>query len=134
LRDLAERRGVTVFVSSHILSEVARLATRIGIIHDGRLVKELSTGDLAEQEEPRLVVDVRDNIAALAALEKAGVPARLDGKNSLAIIDRLTIQRPERVATSLVEAGCPPTRLVVERGDLESYFLNLIGRQGGRQQ
>jgi ABC-2 type transport system ATP-binding protein len=40
LRSLAEERGVTVFMSSHILAEVSHLADRIGIIHDGHLIEE----------------------------------------------------------------------------------------------
>ncbi len=129
LRGLAENNGVTIFISSHILSEVARLATRIGVVHNGRLVKELDTAELAEQEGQRLVADVRDAETALAALEKAGMAARQDGKNSLVITDKLTMQHPEKVATLLVQAGCPPARLVVEQGDLESYFLALVGMQ-----
>jgi ABC-2 type transport system ATP-binding protein len=131
LRDLAEKRGVTVFISSHILSEVARLATRIGIVHEGRLIKELNAGELVAQEEQRLAVDVRDTDAAKLVLEKAGIAARLDGKKSLFITNKQTLQHPDRVATLLVEAGCPPTRLVLEQGDLESYFLNLVGLKEG---
>jgi ABC-2 type transport system ATP-binding protein len=37
------------------------------------------------------------------------------------------MQHPEKIATLLVEAGCPPSRLVVEQRDLESYFLQLVG-------
>jgi ABC-2 type transport system ATP-binding protein len=47
LRSLADEHGVTVFMSSHILAEVAHLADRIGIIHDGRLIEERSREDLA---------------------------------------------------------------------------------------
>lgn len=47
IRSLADERGVTVFMSSHILGEVAHLADRIGIIHDGRLIEERSRDDLA---------------------------------------------------------------------------------------
>jgi len=47
LRSLADERGVTVFMSSHILGEVAHLADRIGIVHDGRLIEESSRDDLA---------------------------------------------------------------------------------------
>jgi len=47
LRSLATDRGVTVFMSSHILSEVAHLADRIGIVHDGRLIEECSREELA---------------------------------------------------------------------------------------
>jgi ABC-2 type transport system ATP-binding protein len=42
LRSLATERGVTVFMSSHILAEIAHLADRIGIVHEGRLLEELS--------------------------------------------------------------------------------------------
>jgi len=47
LRSLADEQGVTVFMSSHILGEVAHLADRIGIVHDGRLIEESSRDDLA---------------------------------------------------------------------------------------
>ena len=130
LRGLAETRGVTIFISSHILSEVARLATRIGVVHEGRLVKELDTAELAEQENQHLVVDVHDTSAAFTVLERAGIPARLEGPSSLAITDRRMVQHPDQVATLLVEAGCPPTRLVVEKMDLESLFLRLVGAKG----
>lgn len=47
LRSLADQRGVTVFMSSHILAEVAHLADRIGIVHRGRLIEESSRDELA---------------------------------------------------------------------------------------
>ena len=127
LRSLAENSGATIFISSHILSEMARMATRIGVIHKGQLVKELDARELAQQEQQRLVVDVRDSRAALSALGKAGIMARLDGENSLVITDKLTMQHPDQIATLLVQTGCPPTRLMVEQEDLESYFLRLVG-------
>jgi ABC-2 type transport system ATP-binding protein len=127
LRDLAQKSGVTIFISSHILSEVARLATRIGIVHEGRLVKELNTRELAEQENQRLMIDVRNPEAARIVLEKAGIAATPADKNSLAIIDKETLKHPDEVASLLVQAGCQLTRLVIEQKDLESYFLGLVG-------
>jgi ABC-2 type transport system ATP-binding protein len=49
LRTLSRERGVTVFMSSHILPEVAHLADRIGIIHQGRLIEELPREELARR-------------------------------------------------------------------------------------
>ena len=129
LRDLAENQGVTIFMSSHILSEVTKLATRIGVVHQGRLVKEFEAGELAAEEQPRLMVDVRDIASALSVLQRAGVSVRPVGKSSLMITDKKALQRPDELASILVRAGCPPTRLVIERGDLESYFLRLVGLQ-----
>jgi ABC-2 type transport system ATP-binding protein len=130
LHNLASEHGVTIFISSHILSEVARLATRIGVVHEGRLVKELTAAELAEQEEQRLVVNVRDAKAAQSALGNAGIKASLDDHDSLVITDKEVIRHPDNIATLLVKAGCPPVGLVVEKGDLESYFLKLVGMKG----
>ena len=47
LHSLAAEQGVTIFMSSHILAEVAHLADRIGIIHDGRLLEELDRDEMA---------------------------------------------------------------------------------------
>ena len=127
LHGLAENNSVTIFISSHILSEVARLATRVGVVHEGHLVKELDTKELAAEEEQRLVVDVHDIGAAQSALRKAGVSARSNDKNSLVITDKSSMQNPGKIATVLVEAGCPPSRLIIEQKDLESYFLGLVG-------
>ena len=45
--------GTTIFMSSHILSEVNRLATRIGIIHKGVLIEEINATDLEKQSQQR---------------------------------------------------------------------------------
>jgi ABC-2 type transport system ATP-binding protein len=127
LRGLAEHSAVTTFISSHILSEIARMATRIGVIHQGRLVKEIQASELSKEEGQHLRVEVRDRNGAQAALAKAGVEAAPDGNNALIITDETLVRHPDNVATLLVQAGYPPTMLVVERGNLESYFLDLVG-------
>ena len=129
LRGLAEKNGTTIFISSHILSEIARLATRVGIIHEGRLIKELDGTQLAGMEEPRLSVTTRDIDAARFVLEKAGFTVIPDGKDSLTIMAERAVQHPDDIAVALVQAGYPPTRLAVERVDLETYFLGLVGRE-----
>jgi ABC-2 type transport system ATP-binding protein len=133
LHRLAAEKGVTIFVSSHILGEISRLATRIGFIHQGKLVKEIDVRELAEQEAERLVVSVRNIDAALSVFRENGIEAKLNGQNELVINDKKAIQRPEEIATILVRAGNPPGKLVTERGDLESYFLKLVGVKEGNQ-
>src|SRR5215211_2941242 len=54
LESLAHEKGVTIFMSSHILTEVDRLATRIGIIHKGKLIEELDTEKLEQIRSKRL--------------------------------------------------------------------------------
>jgi ABC-2 type transport system ATP-binding protein len=127
LAGLARDRGVTVFMSSHVLTEVDRLATRIGIIHRGRLIEELSAERLEALRARRLEVEARDLGAAQAALARAGYAAEATGKGLLLVTDPRALEAPDAIAALLVNAGAPPTRLAVVQEDLESYFLRLTG-------
>jgi len=131
LRSLASDRGVTVFMSSHILGEVARLATRIGIIHRGRLVEQLDAAEQERRQARRLVVDTRDQPAAGRVLAAAGfATARHDGDGAFELADQRAVERPDEIASLLVRAGVPPVTLRVERDDLETHFLRLISAEG----
>ncbi len=125
LAGLAREQGVTILLSSHILTEVARLATRIGVIHTGRLVRQFDTADLDRGARPRLRVVTRDDAAAIAALHATGFRAIREADGILLDEDR-AVHRPDDVATLLVNAGVPPTRLAVEQDDLETHFLRLV--------
>lgn len=131
LRDLAHEHGTTVFLSSHVLAEVARLATRIGIIHNGELIQELDGKKLAQQVRGWVSVSTRDDAAAVRALRDAGFDPHPGDERGLVLRDERAVDAPEEVATLLVSAGCPPTRLVVEREDLETYFLHTVGAAPG---
>jgi ABC-2 type transport system ATP-binding protein len=131
LLDLTREQGVTVFMSSHILAEVARLAQRIGIIHKGRLLQELDVEELERNRRRRLLVRARDPEAAHQALVSAGQPAVVLQDGTLELRDASSVERPDVVNRLLVEAGAPPTQLVIEEEDLEQYFLRLIGASGG---
>ncbi|MEV6235706.1 ABC transporter ATP-binding protein [Lentzea sp. NPDC051838] len=126
VRELSREHGVTVVLSSHILTEVARLATRIGVIHHGRLVRELDAGDVAAQARRRLSVSARNLAAAERALLAAGFSPERTVAGTLDLADDRAIDAPEDVAVVLVSAGCPPTRLVVEQDDLETFFLRVV--------
>ncbi len=126
LGHLAREEGVTIFMSSHLLGEVSRMAHRIGIIHRGRLLQELDVADLERQRRRRLVVRTRDDGAACAALRRAGLSAAITAEGALEVQDAGALERPETVAVRLVEAGCPPVYLQVEQEDLEHYFLRLV--------
>jgi len=128
LENLAREKGVTVFMSSHILTEVERMATRIGIIHRGRILEELDAQKLEELRSLRLEVKVHDLAAAQQVLLQAGCQVKIV-ENTIHVCDPGTINAPDSIATILVNAGTPPTRLTVEHEDLEDYFLRLTGEQ-----
>ncbi|MEP7018403.1 MAG: ABC transporter ATP-binding protein, partial [Actinomycetota bacterium] len=134
LVDLARNHGVTVFLSSHRLAEVARVATRIGVLHQGRLVDEFDADALASRVRARLEVGARDIVRAAAALREAGFEARDSaaggavpaGSRMLVLDDIKALEHPELVASALVRGGEPPTRIAVVEEDLEKYFLRLV--------
>lgn len=127
LLSLAHKQGVTVFVSSHILGEVSRFATRIGILHQGRLLQELEARQLRQLLNRRLVVATHDNPTALEILMAAGLRPQLTTDNLVVVKDEEALNHPEKIATTLVQAQLPPTLLKIEEENLESYFLRLVG-------
>jgi ABC-2 type transport system ATP-binding protein len=133
LTRLADEDGVTIFLSSHLLAEVARVATRIGVLHQGRLIDEFPSAALASRVRMWLEVGARDTVRAGRALLDAGIEARSGGAGLL-VIDGPAVIDPGLVATTLVRAGEPPTRLAVVKEDLETYFLRLVGRIEPRAQ
>ncbi len=130
LSELAAEQGVTVFISSHILGEVARLADRVGIIHEGRLLRELAIDALEREQMRRLVISARDSAAARAVLSGAGFAPQNGPDRAIHLHEETAVARPDEIAALLVNAGQAPTMLVVEREDLEHYFLRLVGMAG----
>lgn len=127
---LAQEQGVTIFMSSHILGEVSRLAQRIGIIHEGRLLQELDIDELQRNRRRSLVIRTRDIQAARTMLVNAGFAAEITSNDVIEVKDAKAIERPDDIATRLVKAGHAPTMLDVEQEDLEHYFLRLVGLEG----
>lgn len=128
---LTREQGVTIFMSSHILAEVSRLADRIGIIHHGRLLQELDVDELERNRQRRLLVRARDCQGAHLVLASAGFTTEIRPDGTVVVKDIAAIERPDDIAILLVNAGHPPTMLYVEEEDLEHYFLRLIGMEQG---
>ncbi|WP_246516542.1 ABC transporter ATP-binding protein [Salicibibacter cibarius] len=130
LQDLAFNRGVTILMSSHLLSEVAKIATKIGIIHNGRLIQEIESIKLSDLLNQQLVIDTRNNQSAISQLTTAGYISKINNKGLIETTDRRAIQDPDKISRLLVYKGFPPTKLTVKEENLESHFLNIIERGG----
>ena len=133
LLELTRQRGVTVFMSSHILSEVSLLAHRIGIIHEGHLIQELDTDELERNRRRRLLLRVRDNETARQALTAAGHPPEILQDGTIALNSAYCVEHPDDINLLLAKAGTPPIQLGVEEEELEHYFLRMVGMQRGFQ-
>ena len=127
LSELA-REGTTVFLSSHLLSEVETICTRAAMMAHGRLVAQDSIERLLAPTG-RLLVDTPDTDTAVAVL------AGLNGRHAVhGTGRRLTVElnglAPEHLNRALVEAGVRVRELVVERRSLEDAYLGLTGGSG----
>ena len=115
-----------VFMSSHILAEVAHLADRIGIVHEGRLLEELDRDQLSARERSHVEVAASDPGRAAALLGAAGVD-RVER-----VGDRLRVWdadgRGAEIARVLVGGGVGVDELTPVREDLEAY---VCGSPGG---
>jgi len=131
LAKLAREKGVTIFMSSHILTEVDRLATRIGIIHRGQLIEELDTDKLEQLRAKRLEVRTRDHEATQISLQSAGYKFVMQDE-TFVLDDAYAIEHPDDIAQILVNAGTPPTHLAVEQQNLEEHFLQLTNGMSSR--
>ena len=131
LRYLAST-GKTVFVSSHILGEVQQLADVIGIIANGRLVREGQIEALLQSEgvvRVRLApAEVDAAIARLGQLVAADAVSRVDGEDDWLAV-KIEPTRAAEVNRALAEGGIFASGL--ESGsDLESLFLQLTSGEG----
>ena len=124
---LAKQEGKTVFISSHILEEVAKMATRIGIIHKGVMLQEITAEEFEKIRQKRLYIGVGgQRVAARAALADKGYLAHEVKEGMLEVADEKAVRHPEFVARLLADAGLPLSLLKVEEEELESYFLKTI--------
>jgi len=134
LQYLSGQCGVTVFISSHILEEIAKMATRIGIIHRGALLQEITAKDFESIRQKRLVVGVCDQVqSACRVLMKEGYRVRSTDDGMLEATEERAVQRPEIVAKLLTDAHLPLSLLKVEEEKLESYFLKIIRAEGEKR-
>jgi ABC-2 type transport system ATP-binding protein len=126
LQSLTSEQGVTVFMSSHILAEVAHLADRIGIVDEGRLLEELDREELRVRERGHLRVGASEPERAARLLAEAGFGHVERSDGHLRVFD--AEDRVAEIARVLVGAGIALTELSPAREDLESYFLRMTGR------
>ena len=126
LRDLA-RSGKTVFISSHVLSEVQQICTRVAIINHGRLVRVAPVAELI-QAPGEFEVKVDSPAALLEALRRQewGRDARSDDG---LVITRAPDGRGRTLIKFLVESGYSPDSVSARHRDLEDIFLSLTGAE-----
>jgi ABC-2 type transport system ATP-binding protein len=136
MRDLMHRltaEGKTIFISSHILTEVQQLCTRVAIINLGRLVTESTVEELTRGHgEFNVAVERPRDALALIQAQPWGKGAHLNGDTT--IVTQAPQGHGRELNLFLVQAGFVPEAIGPHAQDLEEVFLRLTnGSTGGVQ-
>jgi ABC-2 type transport system ATP-binding protein len=126
VRDLASD-GTTVLVSSHLLSEVQQIASHVGIMAAGALVRQGRLTDVLADGAPVVRVGTPDLEMARVTLTRLGLADVAQDSRTGGVTARLGDIPVELVAHALVADGVRLRELGVDRPDLEDLFVSITG-------
>ncbi len=121
---LNRERQITVLISSHILDELAKIATHYGFIDSGRILKEVSKAELEAACRKCIHVEVTDTKVLAHILHTANVDHKILSATSAEIYAKVNISK---LAAELAKENCEIFSMQEKDEDLESYFFSLVG-------
>ena len=125
IKTLPSKYGMTVMISSHILSEIDQMATIIGIINQGSLIFQERMSVLDEQRKPQILLKTSDDETAYRLLVKLNPQRTLDGLQ----LGALTNEQTGAVVRELCSNNLSVYRVEEHRESLEEIFLTLTGKE-----
>lgn len=132
IRQMPDQRGITVFLSSHLLSEVEQIASHLGIVHRGQLVFEGTLASLQAQREHYLALDVDQPEAAQRILTAAGWRIQ-PGSHSMLHVAAVKRAEAARINSLLIGQGVQVYHLALQQPTLEQTFLDLTDMPDGER-
>lgn len=121
---LNREKGITFLISSHILDELAKLATHYGFIDSGKMVREMSADELEDACHKSLKVNVSSTAALARILDKMGLEYKILGDNDANIYGRPGISE---LVMALDKEGCKLNSCSEQEETLEGFFISLVG-------
>ncbi len=126
---LNRERQITFIISSHILGELSKFATRYGIIHNGVLLEEISGEELGKKCSRKILLTTSDAPGASTVLEKMGIlNYRVTGKDTVEVYERF--DQTAEINAAFAADGIPINGIAVVNQDLEDYYLEMTGGAG----
>lgn len=123
LADITKNNGCTVVISSHILSELEKIATHYGIVRGGRMIREMTAEEL--EAGCRTYVKLRTEEMNRAKMLLGGKYARVeeDEAGYIRVYDQAA---PEEIVICLYENGIPVNEVKTDKIGLEEYYIDLM--------
>ncbi|MCI8586181.1 MAG: ATP-binding cassette domain-containing protein [Lachnospiraceae bacterium] len=127
ISDLPGHYGMTVMVSSHLLSEIDQMATDVGIIDKGKLIYQGSLKKLHDKAKGNIRIQVLNPETAVRILEEQKGSYDLEEKEL--VFEEREEAEVAALVTLLVRGGAKIIRVTEQQKSLEDIFLKLIGKQ-----
>lgn len=127
LKKLCQEEGITIVISSHILSELAELCTDYIIIHEGKIVEGLSAEELHNRCRQYLAIRTNAISETVAVLEQKLhiTNYKVVEGDEIHLYERL--EEVEVVSKTITDSGVIITKLVAVGEELENYYLAKVG-------
>jgi ABC-2 type transport system ATP-binding protein len=133
LRTLAAQHNITIFLSSHLLSEVEQVATHIGIIQKGQLLYQGSLAELQAQRQESLSLEVDRTEEAVRVLQQAGWTAEVSNDPFRLSVPAARLTEAAQINRLLVESGLQVSHLSLQQSTLEEIFFKLTNLDTGER-
>ena len=120
---LNKERGMTFIISSHLLDELAKIATDFAFIDEGKIIKQISSDELHNNPGKTVIARVSDTTALSKLLDDKGLEYEIKGDYELSIKGDITLTAMNMLAE---ESGCELLEFNYADTSLEGYFINLL--------
>jgi ABC-2 type transport system ATP-binding protein/bacitracin transport system ATP-binding protein len=128
LKRLAHEFGITILISSHILSEIENIADVIGVMDNGKLITELTKEELHEQLNKNVEFEVSDIDKATTILEDMGLHKITDynivESNTIFLYTNINLR--DKINEIFVKNDIRVKKMNLNEENLEEYFTRII--------
>lgn len=121
---LNREQGITILISSHILDELAKIATHFGFIDRGKIVQEITAKELEHECRKRTRIVVTNASAFSQTLDESGLEYTMLSGAEVNVYGEIDITG---LVLKLAERDCRVVSFAEQEENLESYFMNLVG-------
>ncbi|MFC6261271.1 ABC transporter ATP-binding protein [Levilactobacillus fujinensis] len=128
IKQLNEERHTTILISSHILSELYQVSNRFGILHRGRLIKQVTKSELDAANQSGLEITV-DQVAVAGQVLDHEVAGDFEILDEHHLIIRHSSLSAAKINQLLVQGGVSVNQIVQREGSLEEYYTSLVARE-----
>lgn len=126
LQNLNRNHGITILVSSHLLSEIEKLVTHVGIINQGKILYQGTLAELMSKRRQNsfIVFETNDAVKTLRVISEAGFKSQIEsGKIAIPVLEKKQIAA---VNQDLVQSGIEVYQIGKIESDLEEIFFDVI--------